>query len=109
MKKRIATKIYNTDTADYICEKNGTILYQKRTRERGLFIVDGDEIKPVTKEQALEIFPDAEIFPRAAENLTYTIRVDKQTYKTILEEAEKRGSSMARLVAMFAEECKKQW
>lgn len=104
MRKRISTKLYDTDTADIICHKEGVFLYQKRARERGLFIVDGDEITPITKDQAMEMFPGAEISPRSIGSSGYRICVDKETYNKLLKTAQRRNTTMSNIVAMLVED-----
>ena len=106
MKKRISTKLYNTDTADLVCEKDGVILYQKKAKGRELFIVDEHGIKPVSTEQALAVFPDAKISQRvngAVGTFGYHVRVSKDTYEKLLKVANDKNISIANVIAMLSE------
>lgn len=106
MRKRISTKVYDTDTADIISKKEGLYLYQKRSRERGLFIVNGDKIIPVSRDLAMAMFPDAEISPRSVGSSGYRICVDQKTYDKLLNTAQRRNTTMSNIVAMLVEEMK---
>lgn len=48
MKKRLGSKIYDTDTAELVCPIDGGQLYRKRTRDREWFAVFEDgTIRPL--------------------------------------------------------------
>ena len=50
MKKRIGTKLYDTDTSEMICAVEGGKLYRKCSRDRSWFLLtDEGTIRPLTK------------------------------------------------------------
>ena len=85
MKKRIGTKLYDTDTAELLHPIEGGQLYQKRTRNRECFAVMNDgSIVPMSGDK-----------PEPAE---YRVRIDADTYHRIVNKAETEGCSLSQIV-----------
>ena len=87
MKKRIGSKLYDTETSELVCHIDGGQLYRKRTRDRECFaVMDDGTVQPM---------PDMTEKP---EPLEYRVRVDKETYQRISDTAAAEGISMAQVV-----------
>ena len=99
MKKRIGSKLYDTDTTPHIAvNNNGDVLYQKQTREREVFIVRGDEIIPLTLAEAFDLFPGAVIAAQPTGTSGYQVRVDKDTHAKLREMADERKTTISNIV-----------
>ena len=103
MKKRIGSRLYDTDTAERICSIDGGSLYQKRTRNREWFAVyDDGTVRPLDVYDPLDRLlmetghdlPDLD----KPEPQEYRVRVDADTYHQIADRAETDGCSMSQVV-----------
>lgn len=101
MKKRIGSRLYNTDTAECIAESIG--LYRQRNRQT-YFIYDGQEIKPIEYNEAEKLLLEIGIkdttthkagkngqtkigvSPDAADRLAAFCRVHGVTQKKVIED-----------------------
>ena len=89
MKKRIGSKLYDTDTAELVCSIDGGQLYRKRTRDREWFAVfDDGSIRPLDVYNPLDMLlmetghlPSSAIFDEPETNTT--IWVDRETHRKI--------------------------
>ena len=110
MRKRIGSKIYDTDTAELICAIDGGLLYQKRTRGREWFaVMDDGTVRPLDvydpRDMALmetghmppETFDEPEV-------IGDKIRVDPETYQRIAAAAKAEGVSMPVIIRRLAQD-----
>lgn len=101
MKKRIGSRIYDTNTAERICSIEGGSLYQKRTRNREWFAVyDDGTIRPLdpydpSDQYLMETGKPAALQPEPAE---YRIKLDADTWHTIKDTALRTNTTMAEVV-----------
>lgn len=98
MKKRIGTKIYDTDTAEHICSIEGGQLYQKRTRDREWFaVMDDGSVRPLDVYNPIDrLLMETGHMPNREEpeSPTIMIRVDRETHGKIAEMAKADGCSI---------------
>ena len=100
MKKRIGSKIYDTNTAEYLCEIDGGKLYQKRTRDREYFAVfDDGTIRPLDVYDPLDmILMETGKIPPKQESDHVMVRVDRETHDVIASEAKRNEISMTEAI-----------
>lgn len=96
MKKRIGSKIYDTNTAEYLCSIDGGKLYQKRTREREYFAVfDDGTIRPLDVYDPLDmILMETGRIPERQQSDHVMVRVDRETHSIIAGLAKADGLSI---------------
>ncbi len=108
MRKRIGTKVYDTDTSELVCSVEGGQLYRKRTRNREWFaVMDDGSVRPLDvydpKDALLmetgHVPPEPE--PESKDTM---IRVDRETHAIIAAEARKRGVSITEMVRQMSGE-----
>ena len=103
MKKRIGSKLYDTDTSELVCSIDGGQLYRKRTRDREWFAVfDDGTIRPLDVYDPLDMAlmetgRQVSDFDKP-EPAEYRIRVDRETYNKIAEKANAEGIHMSELI-----------
>lgn len=103
MKKRIGTKLYDTDTSEMVSDVGVGILYRKRTRKREWFLLVGDLIEPLDDKQARALLGDPERYPKKPDLDSVMIRVDRATHNKIASRAEKAGLSITKFMKKWAE------
>ena len=91
MKKRIGTRIYDTETADLIYEEGGLHVYRKQTRGRECFAEIGGELHPLTEAEASQ-------YCRPAEPKTYFVRLDHDSHAKLAELAKAEDCTMSEAV-----------
>ena len=98
IKKRIGTKIYDTNTSECLCTIDGGILFQKRTRDREYFaVMDDGTVRPLDVYNPFDVLlmetghVPAEPEP---ESTTIMVRVDRETHAKIAEMAKADGLSI---------------
>ena len=91
MKKRIGSRIYNTETADLIYEEGGLHIYRKQTRGRECFAVEGEELRPLTAEESAH-------YCEPAEPSVYLVRLDRESHSLLAELAKAEDCSMSEAV-----------
>ena len=96
MKKRIGTKLYNTDTSEKVADVGVGILYRKRTRKREWFLLIGDYSEPVDDKQAKALLGDDVRIEKKPDTDSIMIRVDRATHEKIAARAEKEGLSISK-------------
>ena len=109
MKKRIGSKLYDTETAELLCSIDGGKLYQKRTRDREYFaVMDDGTIRPLDVYDPLDValmetgrLPDGSFAD--PEPREYRVRIDRATYKKIFDAAKVEGVSMSQIVRRCVE------
>lgn len=109
MKKRIGSKLYDTETSELVCSIDGGQLYRKRTRDREWFAVfDNGTIRPLDVYDPLDmaLMETGHIPPEALdEEPAYAdrIRVDPETHARIAAAAKSRGVSMSQFFRTLAQ------
>ena len=103
MKKRIGSKLYDTDSAELITEAGVGTVYRKRTRGREWFLVIGKIIEPLTDDEARAIIGETAYRERQPDPESWMIRVDRETHERIADEASKTGRSMTEIVRRLSE------
>lgn len=103
MRKRIGSKLYDTDSAELICSIEGGQLFRKRTRDREWFAVfDDGTIRPLDVYNPLDVLlmETGKVVPDVVkpEPQEYRIRVDHDTYKRIADAAALEGVPMSQIV-----------
>jgi len=103
MKKRIGTKLYDTDTSEMVSDVGVGILYRKRTRKREWFLLIGDFIEPVDDRQAKALLGEDVRILKKVEPVATTIRVDSETHKKIEARADAEGLPISKFMKKWAE------
>lgn len=103
MKKRIGTKLYDTETSEMISDVGVGILYRKRTRKREWFLHIGDAIEPLDEKQAKALLGEDVRIEKKPDTDSVMIRVDRATHNKIAKQAEKEGLPISKFVKKWAE------
>ena len=103
IKKRIGSKLYDTNTSECLCTIDGGILFQKRTRDREYFaVMDDGTIRPLDVYNPMDmLLMETGKLPAdltKAEPKEYRVRLDAETYDLVSEAAESEGVSMSQIV-----------
>ena len=104
MKKRIGSKLYDTDSSELVADVGVGILYRKKTREREWFLQVGNYIEPVDDEQAKELLGNNVYHEKPPESKRIMIGVDRQTHAKIARAAKKEGLPISEFMKKIAEE-----
>ena len=102
MKKRIGSKLYDTDSSELVADVGVGILYRKKTRERSWFLLIGKHIKPVDDEQAKELLGNNVYHEKPHETNRIMIGVDRQTHARIAKAAKKEGLPISEFMRKIA-------
>ena len=97
MKKRIGSKIYDTDTAELVCSIEGGQLFRKRTRDREWFAVMTDgTIRPLDVYNPFDIaLMETGRMPEDKPLSDHVmVRVDRDTHAKIARMAKADGVSI---------------
>ena len=97
MKKRIGTKLYDTDTSERIADVGVGILYRKQTRGREWFLEIGDNIESLTEPEARALLGDTVRIERPQSDAVM-VRVDRETHNVIAQKAKMLGISMTEAI-----------
>ena len=103
MKKRIGTKLYDTESAELIA---GTIfgdVYRKRTRDREWFVVNGGHIIPMPDAEARSMLGENAYTEKEPDTNSIMVRVDRETHARIAAEAKARGIPIGEVIRRMAE------
>lgn len=92
MKKRIGSKLYDTESSELVGDVGSGVLYRKRTREREWFMVREDRIIPLEDHEAAALIGDRDPEP---ENKRIMIGIDRETHAVIAAAAKKKGITIA--------------
>lgn len=103
MKKRIGTKLYDTETSEKVADVGVGILYRKRTRKREWFLLIGDHIEPVDDKQARALLGEDVKVEKKPDTDSIMIRVDLETHNRIASRAEKEKLSITKFMKKWAE------
>ena len=104
MKKRIGSRIYDTETAEVVSDVGVGILYRKRTREREWFLLIGDHIEPLDEDHARALLGDDVRYIEEPDGDSVMVRVDREAHRKIAAEAKARGISITKMVAVLADQ-----
>ena len=94
MKKRIGSKLYDTEKSELIAETVMGDVYRKRTREREWFLVSGDHVIPLTDAEARAMLGENAYPERKIDTDSIMIRVDRETHAVIARKAKADGLSI---------------
>ena len=103
MKKRIGSKLYDTETSELIADVGVGILYRKKTREREWFLQIGQCIEPVEEEQARALLGENAYHEKPPESKRIMIGVDRQTHAKIARAAKKEGLPISEFMKKISE------
>lgn len=103
MKKRIGSKLYDTETSELIADVGVGILYRKRTRKREWFLVIGDHVESVDDKQAKALLGNPEMYPKKPDLDSVMIRVDRATHNKIASRAAQENLSITKFMKKWAE------
>ena len=101
MKKRIGSKLYDTEKSELICRMEEGSVYRKRTREREWFLVSGDSIEPLEDAEARAMTGTCE--DPEPESKDIMVRVDRKTHAVIAAEAKRQGCSISEMIRKMSE------
>jgi len=104
MKKRIGSKLYDTETSELIADVGVGILYRKKTREREWFLQIGQYIEPVEDEQARALLGENVYHEKLPESKRIMIGVDRETHAKISQAAKKKGVPISEFMREWAKE-----
>lgn len=109
MKKRIGSRIYDTETSELICRIDGGQLYRKKTRDREWFAAfDSGQIRPLDPYDPSDmlLMETGHLPADLLENpepQEYRIRIDQDTYNRIAAASKSRSCSMAEVVRQLSQ------
>ena len=107
MKKRIGSKLYDTESSELVCRIDGGQLYRKRSREREWFAVyDDGRVRPldVSRPQDVALMETGNLPADAFDYEPHgvMVRVDPATLAFLKQKAAERGISVSALVRKLA-------
>ena len=103
MKKRIGSKLYNTETSEKIADVGIGILYRKKTREREWFLLIGNYIEPMTDAEARAALGENAYHEKPPESKRIMIAVDRQTHAKIAKMAKMEGLPISEFMKKLVE------
>ena len=104
MRKRIGTKIYDTETSEYVSDVGVGDLYRKQTREREWFLVIGKSIEPLDEKQARALLGETAYKEKPVDERRIMVAVDRKTHATISWLAKKDNFSITEEVRKIVSE-----
>lgn len=102
MKKRIGSKLYDTETSELIADVGVGILYRKKTREREWFLLSGKYILPMTDPEAKAALGEKSYLEKPPESKRIMIAVDRETHAKISAAAKKNGVPISEFMRSLA-------
>ena len=102
MKKRIGSKLYDTETSELIADVGVGILYRKKTREREWFLQIGQYIEPLEDAQARALLGENVYHEKPPESNRIMIGVDRETHAKISRAAKKKGVPISEFMREWA-------
>lgn len=107
VKKRIGSKLYDTDTAELLCSIDGGQLYQKRTRDREFFaVMDDGTVRPLDVYDPIDrLLMETGHLPTEVweEPRSVMVRVDPDTHAILKAKAKAEGRTITQLMRQIAE------
>ena len=105
MKKRIGSKLYDTETSERIADVGVGILYRKKTRARDWFLLIGKNVEPLVDEQAKALLGESSyLINKIPPPTAYMIRVDRETHKKISQKAKEAELPVTQYMRKIADE-----
>ena len=102
MKKRIGTKLYDTEKSELVCPIEGGQLYRKRTRNREWFaVMDDGTVKTMDMYNPFDVLlmeTGKSFIPDEEPPASTMIRVDRETHDILAAEADRIGCPISELV-----------
>lgn len=107
MKKRIGTKIYDTETSECCKVTENGRLFRKRTRDKEYFFAySNGDIVPLTDEDIRDLeanlvtaqLGDLFASQKATGSSGYQVRVDKQTHDKLRKASKEQGVTISTVV-----------
>ena len=107
IRKRIGSRLYDTESSECVCTIDGGFLFQKKTRDREWFAVyDDGSVRPLNPCDPLDMllmetghtFTDPQ-----PETASTSIRVDRWTHGRIQDAAREKGLSISEFLRQYAE------
>ena len=102
MKKRIGSKLYDTETSELIADVGVGILYRKKTREREWFLLIDKHIEPLEDAQARALLGESSYHEKPPESKRIMIGVDRETHAKISRAAKKEGLPLSEFMRKIA-------
>lgn len=105
MKRRIGSRLYDTDSSELIAETDFGTIYRKRTRGREWFIRyhDPDMIEPLEDAEARAMLGESSYRDPEPESKRTWISIDRETHDRIARYAKARGLSIGEAVRTLTE------
>ena len=102
MRKRIGTKLYDTESSEHVANVGIGHLYRKLTRDREWFLVIGDDIEPLEDPQARSLLGDTTYIEKPVDQKRIMIGVDRDTHARIAAAAKKKGCTISDLIRQLS-------
>ena len=107
VKKRIGSKLYDTNTSECLCTIDGGILFQKRTRDREYFaVMDDGTVRPLDVYDPIDrLLMETGHLPNEVweEPRSVMVRVDPDTHAILKAKAKAEGRTITQLMRQIAE------
>lgn len=107
MKKRIGSKLYDTETSELITDTIWGTIYRKKTREREWFIVyhsPAGKIETLEDSEARAMLGEVSYIEKLPESKRIMIGVDRKTHAKIARAAKKEGLPISEFMKKIAEQ-----
>ena len=104
MKKRIGSRIYDTESAELLKETELGKLYRKRTRDRECFIVSPEGAILSMPDDEARDWLDEDLPPKRTGSSGYFVRIDRETHEYLDRIAEARGMSIVGVVRQLVKD-----
>lgn len=88
MRKRIGTKLYDTETSEFIANVGLGDIYRKRTRAREWFFVTSGTIEPVSERQARALLGENVYIEKPVDLSRIMIAIHRDTHEKIMKLAD---------------------
>ncbi|MBP5781939.1 MAG: hypothetical protein J6W04_00185 [Bacteroidales bacterium] len=107
MKKRIGSKLYDTDSSELVYESVFGKLYRKRTREKEWFLVNDEHVIPMQDAEARAFMGETSYREKPVDEKRIMIAVDRETHGIISKRAKQHSVSITEEVRQIVKEvCK---
>lgn len=104
MKKRIGSKLYDTETSEHISWTEIGDLFRKKTREREWFLVCGEDILPLKDKEARALLGENVYHEKPPKSVRIMIGVDRVTHEKIARAAKKKDMAISEFMREWAKE-----
>lgn len=103
MKKRIGTKLYDTEKSEHISWTEMGDLFRKRTRDREWFLVCGEDILPLKDKEARALLGENVYHEKPPKSVRIMVGIDRETHDKIAKAAKKKGVPISEIIRDLAE------